>query len=329
MKQTPASSGSDQSSVSMQDIMCAHARIRPFVRHTPLERSIELSRRVGGEVYLKMENLQLTGSFKPRGSFNRLQTLSASERLKGVVAPTAGNHGIALSFAAGQLNVPAHIFLPKTTDSAKITLLKAHGAKMRFFDTIEDARQGAQRVAQEEGFTFVSAYNDRAVVAADGTIGLEILSDLPDVELVVVCVGGGGLAAGIGTVMKAVNPKIEVWGVQAANSPTFARWHETGETVPVDLQPSIAEGLSGYIEPETITFPIFRQVVDRVVTVSEQELVDAMKWMLDNHQHVIEPSGAAAVAAVLQSPERSSGRKVTVTISGRNISRSRLMSLLG
>lgn len=200
---------------------------------------------------------------------------------------------------------------------------------MQFFETIEDARQDALRAAEEEGFTFVSAYNDNAVVAADGTIGLEILSDRPDVEVVVVCVGGGGLAAGIGTVMKAVNPKIEVWGVQAANSPTFARWYEAGETVPVELQPSIAEGLSGYIEPDTITFPIFRQVVDKVVTVSEQELVEAMKWMLDFHQHVVEPSGVAAVAALLQSPERFSGRRVSATVSGRNISRPRLMSLIG
>lgn len=199
---------------------------------------------------------------------------------------------------------------------------------MQFFETIEDARQGARRVAQEEGFTFVSAYNDRAVVAADGTIGPEILSDLPDVEVVVVCVGGGGLAAGIGTVMKAVNPKIEC-GVSTANSPTFARWHEAGEAVAVELQPSIAEGLSGFIEPETITFPIFRQVVDKMITVSEQKLIDAMKWMLDHHQHVIEPSGAAAVAALLRSPEQLVGRKVAVTISGRNISRSRMMLLIG
>lgn len=318
-----------QSPVSMQDILTARTRIRDFVRHTPLERSVELSRRLSGDVYLKMENLQLTGSFKPRGSFNRLQTLSESERLKGVIAPTAGNHGIGLSYAAAQLNIPAHIFLPENADPVKIALLKAQGAKIQFFETIEDARLAARRVAQEEGFTFVSAYNDKAVVAADGTIGLEILSDLPDVEIIVVCVGGGGLASGIGTVMKTVNSNIEVWGVQAANSPTFARWHEAGQTVAVELQPSIAEGLSGYIEPETITFPIFRQVVDRVVTVSEQELVDAMKWMLDHHQHVVEPSGAAAVAALLQNPEHLSGRKVAATITGRNISRSRLMALIG
>ncbi len=318
-----------QSPVSMQDILIAHNRIRDFVRHTPLDRSIELSRRTSGDVYLKMESLQLTGSFKPRGSFNRLQTLSESERLKGVIAPTAGNHGIGLSYAAAQLNIPSHIFPPENTDPVKIALLKAQGAKIQFFETIEDARQAARRVAQEEGFTFVSAYNDKAVVAADGTIGLEILSALPDVEVVIVCVGGGGLASGIGTVMKTVNPKIEVWGVQAANSPTFARWHEAGQTVAVELQPSIAEGLSGYIEPETITFPIFRQVVDRVITVSEQELVDAMKWMLDYHQHVVEPSGAAAVAALLQNPEQLSSRKVAATITGRNISRSRLMALIG
>lgn len=203
-----------KSTVTIQSVLQAHARIRSFVRHTPLEYSIHLSRQTSAEVYLKMENLQFSGSFKPRGSFNRLLKLNEAERLRGVIAPTAGNHGIGLSYAAAQLGVPAHIYLPESADPAKIVMLKAYGARIRYFETVKDARLAARQVAQTEGMTFLSAYNDESMIEGGGTIALEILSDLPDVEVVVVCLGGGGLLSGIGTAIKAINPAIKVWGVQ-------------------------------------------------------------------------------------------------------------------
>lgn len=319
---------STKSTVTIQSVLQAHARIRSFVRHTPLEYSTDLSRQASTEVYLKMENLQFSGSFKPRGSFNRLLKLNEAERLRGIIAPTAGNHGIGLSYAAAQLGVPAHIYLPESADPAKIVMLKAYGARIRYFETVKDARLAARQVAQTEALTFLSAYNDESMIEGGGTIALEILNDLPDVEVVVVCLGGGGLLSGIGTVLKAINPAIQVWGVQATNYAKMARWFEVGEIVPVDIQPTIAEGLSVDLETDVITFPIIRQVVDKIITVSEEELIEAMKWVLDHHQHVIEPSGAAAIAVILQNREQLMNRKVAATITGRNISRSRLLSLI-
>lgn len=319
---------STQTNITIQNVLKAHTRIRQFVRHTPLEHSINLSRQANAKVYLKMENLQFSGSFKPRGSFNRLCKLNEVERLRGVIAPTAGNHGIGLSYAAAQLGVPAHIYLPKSADPAKIAMLPAYGAKIRYFETVKDARMEARRVALEEGLSFLSAYNDESMIEGGGTVALEILSDMPDVEVVVVCLGGGGLLSGIGIAIKAINPAIQVWGVQATNYAKMARWYEAGEVVPIEIQTTIAEGLSVDLETDVITFPIIQQVVDKIVTVSEEELIQAMKWMLDNHQHVIEPSGGAAIAVVLQNHKQLIGRKVVATITGRNISRSRLLSLI-
>lgn len=233
-----------------------------------------------------------------------------------------------MSYAAAQLGVPAHIYLPESADPAKITMLKAYGAKIRCFETVKEARLAARQVAQTEGLTFLSAYNDESMIEGGGTISLEILSDLSDVEVVVVCLGGGGLLSGIGTVIKAINPAIQVWGVQATNYAKMARWFNVGEVMPVDIQPTIAEGLSVDLETDVITFPIVQQVVDKIITVSETELIESMKWMLDHHQHLIEPSGGAAIAAVLQNHKELVGRKVAATITGRNISRSRLLSLL-
>ena len=315
--------------VTLQDVFKANARIRGYVRHTPLEHSYELSRASGAEVYLKLENLQVTGSFKPRGPFNYLLSLDNERRARGVVASTAGNHGIGVSYAAKQLHVPAYIFLPESADPSKMSVLESYDAVISSFPDIETARQAALRYAEQHGLPYISAYSDPAVIAADGVVGIEILWDLPDVEVVLVCVGGGGLVSGIGTVLKVTNPDIEVWGIEAANSPTFSTWHAAGWTGPVELRPSIAEGLSGYIEPETLTWPVVHRVVDRMEAVSDEELIRAMVWMMEYHRYVLEPSGAAAIALMLRAPAELVGRKVAATVSGRNVSLPRLKALMG
>ncbi len=317
------------SSTNLRDVLKARGHLRGYVRHTPLEHSYELSHHAGADVYLKLENLQVTGSFKVRGPLNRLLSLTNEERERGVVGATAGNHGIGLSYAAKQLGMRSHIYLPETADPAKVRVLESHDAVLHLLPDIEEARQAAMRAAQRDGMVFVSAYSDPFVIAGNGTIGLEIVDDLPDVEVAVVPVGGGGLVSGIGTALKAVNPALEVWGVEAANSPTFTTWRLRGETAPVELLPSIAEGLSGYIEPETITWPIVRDVVDKMLGVSEEEITGAMVWTMEHDRYVVEPSGAAAIAVLLRAPEELRGRRVTVVLSGRNVSMPRFRSLMG
>lgn len=311
-----------------QAIFQARERIKPFVRKTPLEYSTRLSRLTKAEVFLKMENWQHSGSFKPRGSFNRLLKMNDDERAKGIVAPTAGNHGVGLSFAAKQLGVTANIFLPKTADASKLKMLEDNNAKVTFFENVESARQNARQIANDEGMTFLSAYNDVSMIEGGGTIAVEVLEDLPSINLAMVCVGGGGLIAGIGTTLKAVNPNIQVWGFQTDNSPQMKQSFEAGKSVVIEHKASIAEGISGEFELDNMTFPIIQQVVDRIITVSDDELINAMSWVFENHQIVIEPSGVPCIAYLLRQPTEIIGKKIMLTISGRNISAAKFLEFI-
>ncbi|MEN4623876.1 threonine/serine dehydratase [Pantoea agglomerans] len=315
-------------SVTLKDIYAASGRIKSTVCKTPLEPSHSLSALVGTEVRLKMENLQHTGSFKLRGAANVLASLNADQRRAGVIAPTAGNHGLGLACAGHAAGIPVSIFLPFSADPIKVSAMKSYGAQVTFFDNIEDARQEAIVAAQQSGATFVSAYNNQHMIVGGGTVGLEIMEDWPDADVILVNIGGGGLASGIATAIKGINPAAEVWAVQSEASPTFARWKEAGEAIPVEISSSIAEGISGYIEPEAMTWPLIRDRVDRVLLVSEAEIKAAMLLMLNLHSHVVEPSGVPAVAAALRYAKELSGRKVVCVVSGRNISGSRYLKLV-
>lgn len=315
-------------SVTLKDIYAASGRIKSTVCKTPLEPSHSLSALVGTEVRLKMENLQHTGSFKLRGAANVLASLNADQRRAGVIAPTAGNHGLGLACAGHAAGIPVSIFLPFSADPIKVSAMKSYGAQVTFFDNIEDARQEAIVAAQQSGATFVSAYNNQQMIAGGGTVGLEIMEDWPDADVILVNIGGGGLASGIATAIKGINPAAEVWAVQSEASPTFACWKEAGEAIPVEISSSIAEGISGYIEPEAMTWPLIRDRVDRVLLVSEVEIKAAMLLMLNLHSHVVEPSGVPAVAAAIRYAKELSGRKIVCVVSGRNISGSRYLKLV-
>nr|WP_198044601.1 threonine/serine dehydratase [Lysinibacillus timonensis] len=316
-----------QFSITLQDIIQSHNRIRPYIHRTPLEYNEQLSQLYKTDIYLKLENLQVTGSFKARGSLNKLLTLNETERQLGVIAPSAGNHGIGLAYAAKKLNVPAHVYLPKDVDQSKIRALQNYGAQLSFFKTIEDARIAAINTAQETGKTFLSAYNDPAIISAGGTVALEIIEDLTDVDVVITCLGGGGLTAGMCLALKSINPKIEVWAVEPKNSPSIATWHNHGKVSDVKLKSSIAEGLSGPIDPKTITFPIIHQYIDTILTVSEEEIIKAMKLMIES-QYIVEPSGVAGIAVLNQCGDKLKGLKIAIVVTGRNISWSRFISLV-
>ncbi len=314
--------------VSAQGVLSARVRMGQNARRTPLEVSHVLSQIIGGDVRIKMENLQHTGSFKFRGALNVMSLLTDDERKSGVIAPTAGNHGLGLSAAGKVEGVPVHIYLPRAADPSKVAAMTANGARITYFDDIEDARLAALAKAEESGLKFVSAYNEPAMVNAAGTVGLEILEDMPDVDVILACTGGGGLVSGIATIAQSLAPKTEVWGVQSENSPTFAEWLKADRAAPLDLKPSIAEGISGTIEPETITFPLIQERVARMATISEAEIAEAMLWMLEHHAHVIEPSGAAGVAGALRYKADLKNKKVAVVVTGRNVAASRYRSIL-
>ena len=209
-----------------------------------------------------------------------------------------------------------------------IEVLHSLKASITKFPDIEIARIEALKSAKIKNWNFISAYNDEGMIAGGGTIGIEILQDFSDVDIVVVCVGGGGLISGIASILKKNNPSIEIWGAQTENSPTFVRWFEARKIVPVELAPSIALGLSGTIEPETITFPIIRDNVDKMISLSEDELVEGMRFMVEHHQQVVEPSGIAAVSAIMREANTLSQKKIAVIVTGKNISFNEFKSIL-
>ena len=257
-----------------------------------------------------------------------LANLDDRQRRSGVIAPTAGNHGLGLSHAGRALGVPVSIYLPRSADPMKIALMQENGAKLQFFEGIEEARLAALAASREQGAVFVSAYDHPDMVAGGGTVGLEIMQDWIDTDVILACVGGGGLVSGIAIAAKAINPAVEVWGLQSEASPTFARWKAAGDTIPVDLSPSIAEGVSGIIEPGTMTWPLVRDRVDRILTVSEDEIRAAMLWMLDHHRLVVEPSGVLAVAGALRYADQLAGRRSVAVVTGRNVASARYRNLL-
>lgn len=318
--------------IVLDDVIAASARIRPHVRRTPLEYSPALSEQAGVDVYLKLECWQLTGSFKPRISFNKLLTLTPDARARGVIASTAGGHGLGLSHAARVLGVPAHIYLPRGADTGKVSAMRRNGAMLTFFESVEAARRAAVAEAARSGLTFISAYNDPAIIAGGGTVGLEIAEDLPDVATLVTGVGGGGLISGCAIAIGAERPGLDLWGVQPQNSAVLARWVEAGKPVDMAWEPSIADGLGAMIESDSITFPLVQRHVGRMVLVSEDEIRKAMAWALEQHQLVLEPSGAAPIAALLKqrpAPGHAAvAGPVVVILTGRNIGRQRFEELI-
>lgn len=311
--------------LSLSEIYKAHKRIKQYIRNTPLDYSFQLSKELRTSIYLKLENLQVTGSFKPRGSLNKLLNQKPQ---RGVIASTAGNHGIGVSYAAYKLGIKADIYLPTWADKNKIAKLEQYGANLRFFETVELAREAAHKLAKEQDLMFISAYNDVDMITGGGTIGLEIFDECPDVDLVVVGVGGGGFASGICCALKQLNPHIQIIGVQAEKSAMMTHWLKHQKVVNVPLETTIAEGLAVNMEHDTITFPILRKHLDQMILVSEDEIKDALKWALTEHQMVFEPSGAATIAG-LRKLSLESFKNVVGIITGQNISMSRLLNILG
>jgi len=280
-------------------------------------------------MFLKLENLQITNSFKPRGVFNKLLHLSAEEKDKGIITASAGNHGQAVAFAAQKLNYPARIVVPITTPKIKIEGIRKYGADLILFgETYDEAELKAKELARRDGCAFVSPYNDELIIAGHGTIGLEILEALPKVDTVMVPLGGGGLISGISIAVKTNRPDVQVVGVQSQSSPVMYASLQAGKIVDVKKAEakSIAEGLSGNVGP--ITFEIVQKYVDRVVLVKEETLRHAVYVLWTYDKQVVEGSGAAAVAPVIEDKPLFKGRTVVSVVTGGNIDSDLFQSII-
>jgi threonine dehydratase len=303
---------------SPADVSRAAVRLEGRIRRTPIVRSAWLSEATGADVWLKLENLQIEGSFKTRGACHALLQRKAAR----AVTASAGNHGRSLAFAARELGTALTVFVPRTAPLAKVDYIRAHGASLVLTGTYDEAEARAIAFARDEGVPFISPYNDADVIAGAGTVGLEALSIAPDA--IVVPVGGGGLASGV-ALAAAVSPAPPVvYGVEAAASPAFSTALLNGRLVPIEVRHTLADGLAGNAEPGRMTFDLIRDLVAGVTTVSEDGIRAAMDGLLDREGHTVEGAGAVGVAALLAGLPGIAGKRVAVIVSGGNVDVKRL-----
>lgn len=297
----------------------AEIAIRPYVRETPLEYSYPLSAQSGCEVYLKLENIQVTGSFKARGSMNKILSLKNESRK--IITASTGNHGLGVANALKAMSKDGTIFLPTKASVAKVEAIKQRGVPVEFHgESGEVTEVYARKFASETNQVYVSPYNDEDVIAGQGTIGVELLRQLPELDAVFVSIGGGGLIAGIATYLKSVNPKIKVIGCLPANAPVMYECVKAGKVIDVPEQPTLSDGTAGGIDHDSITFEICRDLIDEYILTSEEEILESMRLVLKQHHLVIEGSAGVSVAAILQQKEKFKGQKIAAIICGGNVS---------
>ncbi|HEY0785466.1 MAG TPA: threonine ammonia-lyase [Acidobacteriaceae bacterium] len=300
----------DRTAVNLAMIETARARIRDSIYYSPANYSAALSDMCGQEVFLKLDNLQRTGAFKERGALNKILTLTQAEKDKGIIAASAGNHAQAVAYHACSRGIRTCIVMPLATPLVKVTATTGYGAEVVLYGAnYDEACSEAQRLCEEEGMTAVHAFDDEAVIAGQGTLGLEMLEQIPDLEAVVVPVGGGGLIGGVGCAIKELRPEVRVIGVQTERLPSMVRAHEAGEPVTIAALATIADGIA-VRRAGVRTFPLVEKYVDELVTVDEEEIAKAILILLENEKTLAEGAGAIALAALLQ-------RKTSLSMAAR------------
>ena len=307
--------------ITVQEILQAQRTIRPYLFRTPLRDAFLLSERVGAAVFLKLENWQITGSFKLRGALNRMARLTEAERARGIVTASAGNHALGVGHAARALDIsPATIFVPRTAPRAKIDKLRQFPVEARAVgETYADAHHAAETYQSETGATFIHAYDDPRTVAGQGTMGLEILEDLPAVDVVLVPVGGGGMITGIAVAVKSLAPSVKIIAVQPTASPALRDSLRDGKCYEeYAAAPTICDGLAGGIG-KMVFEAAQNKLIDEVVLVEEEETRAAVRALAETQQLIVEGSGAVGIAALLARKIDLSGKRVVVVLSGGNI----------
>lgn len=306
--------------VNVNKIKEAREAIKPFIKKTDLKYSDFFSSLCKGKIFLKLENTQFGNSFKARGANNKMLHLTPEEKEKGIITASSGNHGIATATIAKKMSLPAKIVIPATTPQKQIDAINQYDAELVLYGPdFPDAEQKALELASEEGKAYISPYNDSLVIAGQGTIGLEILEDFPEVEIVLVPIGGGGLLSGIATLIKNINPLTEVIGVQPVASPVWYESLKAGKLIEMKVQETICGGLSGNVEKGSITFPIIQKYVREVILVKEDTIREAVRLLWEKDNQVVEPSGAVGLAVLIENKKRFKDKKVVAVVTGGNI----------
>ncbi len=304
--------------LTLADIRAAHTRIRDRIHRTPVMTSATLNEKAGAQLYFKCENLQKIGAFKARGATNAVALLSDEEAKRGVVTHSSGNHAAALARAAKLRGIPAYIVMPSTCPQAKIASVRRYGAEVILCEPTYAARESnAKSVVERTGAVFIHPFNDPRVMAGQGTLALELLEDVPDLTDILCPVGGGGLISGVSTAVKSINPEIHVFGVEPKGADDAAQSLAAGKIIPCTSPNTIADGLRGSLGE--LTFNEIQRHVDGIVTVSEEEIVHAMRAIWEVLKIIVEPSGAVAYGALVDGQLDVPGRRVGIILTGGNL----------
>ena len=308
-----------QPMITLDDIRKAHARIHDSIMESPCSRSETFSQLCDNQVFLKLENLQMTGAYKERGALNKILTLTPEERERGLIAASAGNHAQAVSYHASKRGLMAQIVMPLATPLNKVMATRRFGGNVLLHGAnYDEACDEAIRRGNELGLTFVHPFDDDAVIAGQGTMGLELLRQMPDVDAVITSIGGGGLISGLACALKEINPRIRVIGVQTARLPSMKAAVERGGPVTLPVASTLADGIAVRRAGER-TYPMVQKYVDEIVTVEEEEIASAILLLLEREKTLAEGAGAAAVAALLHHKTSCKGQKIAAIVTGGNI----------
>lgn len=304
-------------------------RIADYIRETPLDYSPYFSELTGANIYLKLENLQHTGSFKLRGALNKLLSLTPEQTSAGCVAASSGNHGAAIAYAMQKLGISGIIFVPEETSSTKVDAIRRFGGEVRFHGTDGlDTEQYARQFSVDNGMPYLSPYNDLDVVAGQGSCGVEIARQLSEIDAIFVAIGGGGLVSGVGSFLKSIHPALKIIGCQPEASAVMAASAKAGKIVDMPSEATLSDGTAGGIEAGAITFDICQSIVDEYVLVSEDEIAESMREFIDSHHQLPEGAAGVAIAAMKKAAAGFQGQNIVVIVCGGNISRETLRKVI-
>ena len=312
-----------------QWVLDAEERCREHIIETPLEYSVYLSKLASAEVYLKLDLMQRTTSFKFRGAVSKIMSLTKEEMEKGVVTASTGNYALAVGEASRIRGCQATIYVAKDISASRLQIIKDHGFNVEIYgEGAWDAEKRARQVAEEEGKIYVSPYNDPVVVGGQGTCGLEISRQLPNVEAAFFAVGGGGLCGGSGGWLKSFNPDIKIIGVSPENSPVMYESVKVGKVLEMETFPTLADTCAGGLDLDSVTLEVLQKYVDEIILLTEDQIADAIRILFEHHRLVVEGSGALSVGGLLKLKDSFKGKKVVLTICGRNIDLDRFKQII-
>ena len=311
------------------EVIKAYHRSKSYIRKTPLEHSPYLSNLIDGNVYLKLDNIQKTGSFKFRGAVSKMTSISATEKEKGVVTASTGNHGAACSLAMSLLGIDGKIVVPTIVHKNKVNNILNFGGKVEYHgDDCLIAEERAQEISKTTGATYISPYNDPAIICGQGTMGYEIDQDLKNIDSVFVSVGGGGLISGVGGYLKSVQKNIKMVAVSPKNSCVMYESIKAEKQLDLPSDPTLSDGTAGGVEMGSITFELCQRIVDEFILVTEDEIADGIRIGVEKHHQLIEGAAGAAIAGFMKQKDKLNGQRVVIVMCGGNISSEVLKSIL-